>query len=208
MAPNSSKARGGRDDEDAKTIPHEEPVGVSRPPEEKEGLLRRFLDLLGPGLITGASDDDPSGIGTYATAGASLGFATLWTAIVTLPLMASVQFVCAKTINAGTDIGAIAASITLLVPVPAVWLVVPVAVAIVALQVWGSYRLIANVFKWLTFTLFAYVGAAFLARPDWGEVLRSTFVPHISFSGKYLLTLVAILGTTISPYLFFWQASE
>src|SRR5947207_8526328 len=96
MAPNSSKARGGRDDEDAKTIPHEEPVGVSRPPEEKEGPLRRFLDLLGPGLITGASDDDPSGIGTYATAGASLGFATLWTAIVTLPLMAAVQFVCAK----------------------------------------------------------------------------------------------------------------
>src|SRR5437588_8192501 len=229
------------DDREAEAIPHTELVGVSPPPKKEEGAIRRFLDLLGPGLITGAADDDPSGIGTYTSAGASLGFATLWTAIVTLPLMASVQFVCAKvgmvcgkglagvlrqhyprwvlyvsvlllvvanTINAGTDIGAIAASINLVVPIPAVWLVVPVAVPIVALQVWGSYRLIANVFKWLTLTLFAYVGAAFLARPDWGEVLRSTFVPHISFSGKYLLTLVAILGTTISPYLFFWQASE
>src|SRR2546423_11225493 len=94
MAPNRSKARDEDDDSGAPSIPYSEPIGVSRPPEEKEGLLRRFLDLLGPGLITGASDDDPSGIGTYTTAGASLGFATLWTAIVTLPLMSAVQFVC------------------------------------------------------------------------------------------------------------------
>src|SRR2546423_13327581 len=96
MAPNRLKARDEDDDGGAPTIPHEEPVGVSRPPEKKESALRRFLDLLGPGLITGASDDDPSGIGTYATAGASLGFAPLWTAIVTLPLMSAVQVVCAK----------------------------------------------------------------------------------------------------------------
>jgi Mn2+/Fe2+ NRAMP family transporter len=85
---------------------------------------------------------------------------------------------------------------------------VPVALSIVVLQVYGSYRLIAKVFKWLSLTLFAYIAAAFLARPHWGEVLRSTFVPRLGFDGQYLSTLVAILGTTISPYLFFWQASE
>ena len=235
----------GEDDEDgsgAPTIPHAEPAGVSSPAEEEGGPLRRLLALLGPGLITGASDDDPSGIGTYTTAGASLGFATLWTAVVTLPLMAAVQFVCAKigmvsgrglagvlrhhyprwvlyaavlllsvanTINAGTDIGAISAAVNLIVPaLPVKLMIVPVALAIVVLQIRCSYRLIANAFKWLSLTLFAYIAAAFLARPHWGEVLRDTFVPHLSLDAQYLSTLVAILGTTISPYLFFWQASE
>ncbi|HMF57454.1 MAG TPA: Nramp family divalent metal transporter, partial [Pyrinomonadaceae bacterium] len=208
----------------------------------KEGPVRRFFEFLGPDLITGASDDDPSGIGTYSTAGASLGFATLWTAVVTFPLMVVVQFICAKvgmvtgmglagvlrryysrwllypavvllvvanTINAGTDIGAISAAFNLIVPVlPIAAMIIPIAAIIVALQVWGSYRTIAKVFKWLTLTLFAYVAAAFLARPNWGEVLKATFIPQISFDGKYLLTIVAILGTTISPYLFFWQASQ
>jgi NRAMP (natural resistance-associated macrophage protein)-like metal ion transporter len=228
------------DEAGASTIPHSEPPGVT--PERGGGPVRRFLDLLGPGLITGASDDDPSGIGTYTSAGAGFGFATLWTAVVTLPLMAAVQFICAKigmvcgcglagvlrrhyppwvlyvavvllvvanTINAGTDIGAIAAAVNLVVPaLPIKLMIVPVALLIVALQAWGSYKLIAKVFKWLTLTLFAYIAAAFLARPDWGAVLRNTFVPHIGLDGKYLLTIVAILGTTISPYLFFWQASE
>jgi len=149
------------------------------------------FQVASPGLITGASDDDPSGIGTYSTAGASFGFATLWTAIVTLPLMAVVQFVCAKialvtgrglagvllhhysrkvlyaavlclfianTINAGTDIGAIAAAINLIVPLPITVMVIPIAGIIVALQIRGSYRLIANVFKWLTLSLFTYIG--------------------------------------------------
>jgi NRAMP (natural resistance-associated macrophage protein)-like metal ion transporter len=203
--------------------------------------IKRFLKVLGPGLITGAADDDPSGIATYSIAGASLGFATLWTALVTLPLMAVVQFLCAKigmvsgmglagvlrnyysrwllypavlslvvvnTINAGTDIGAIAAALNLLIPLPITFMIVPIALMIVALQFWGSYRLITRVFKWLTLTLFAYIGAAFLAKPAWGDVLKATFVPHLSLDGAYLMTLVAILGTTISPYLFFWQASE
>jgi len=197
--------------------------------------------LLGPGLITGASDDDPSGIGTYTTAGASLGFATLWIAILTLPMMAAVQFICAKigmvsgrglsgvlrqyypgwlvysaisllvianTINAGTDIGAIAAALNLLIPIPAVVLVLPIALAILGLQIWGTYNLIVKIFKWLTLTLFAYVIAAFLARPHWSEVLKATFIPTLRFDNQYLMTLVAILGTTISPYLFFWQASQ
>jgi NRAMP (natural resistance-associated macrophage protein)-like metal ion transporter len=243
----NAQSRGREEDDEAGTIPHEKPEGVTPPAKEGEGPVRRFLDLLGPGLITGASDDDPSGIGTYTSAGAALGFSTLWTAIVTLPLMAAVQFVCAKigmvcgkgmagvlrdhyprwvlylsvallcvanTINVGTDIGAISAAINLVLPgsaqalVSIKLLIVPVALSIVVLQVLGSYRLIARVFKWLSLTLFAYIAAAFLARPHWGEVLRNTFVPHISFDGNYLLTVVAILGTTISPYLFFWQASE
>ena len=203
--------------------------------------LKRLLSRLGPGLITGASDDDPSGIGTYTQAGASLGFATLWTAVITLPLMAVVQHICAKigmvsgrglagvlhrfyprwllyptvaglvvanTINAGTDIAAIAAAINMFVPVPISMLVVPIAVAIVALQVWGSYRLIVDVFKWLTLSLFAYVIAAFLAGPDWSEVAKATFLPQVRLDGEYITTIVAILGTTISPYLFFWEASE
>jgi NRAMP (natural resistance-associated macrophage protein)-like metal ion transporter len=199
------------------------------------------LKILGPGLITGASDDDPSGIGTYAVAGASLGFSTLWTALATFPMMTAVQFVCAKvgmvtgmglarvlrlhyskallypvvagltianTINAGVDIGAIAAALNLLVPIPATAMIVPIALIILALQVWGSYRLIANTFKWLTLALFAYVGSAFFAHPDLREVLRGTFIPTLSLDAKFLSTLVAILGTTISPYLFFWQASQ
>lgn len=116
--------------------------------------------------------------------------------------------VIANTINAGTDIGAIASAINLLIPVSPTLLIVPIAVAIVALQFWGSYRFIVRVFKWLTVSLFAYIGAAFLARPNWREVLIATFVPQLSLDSTYLITLVAILGTTISPYLFFWQASE
>jgi NRAMP (natural resistance-associated macrophage protein)-like metal ion transporter len=203
--------------------------------------LRRFLKMLGPGLITGASDDDPSGIGTYSMAGATLGYAMLWAAPVTFPLMAAVQFICAKvgmvtgmglagvlrrsyprallyptvlsllfanTLNAGADIGAIAAGLNLIVPVPIPALIVPVALLILALQVWGSYRLIANIFKWLTLSLFAYIGAAFFARPDWGAVAEGTFLPSIQLDGKFLAIVVALLGTTISPYLFFWQASQ
>ena len=207
----------------------------------KPNPIKRFLKVLGPGLITGAADDDPSGIATYSIAGASLGFTTLWTALMTLPLMSVVQFLCAKigmvsgmglaavlrqhysrwllypavfslvianTINAGTDIGAIATGINLIVPVPVGYLIVPATLLIVAVQFWGSYRLIVRVFKWLTLTLFAYIAAAFLARPDWGQVLKATFIPHLSLNKTYLTTLVAILGTTISPYLFFWQASQ
>jgi NRAMP (natural resistance-associated macrophage protein)-like metal ion transporter len=203
--------------------------------------LNRILARLGPGLITGASDDDPSGIGTYTQAGAALGYATLWTAIVTLPLMIVVQHICAKigmcsgrglagvlhkyysrwllypvvaglvvanTINAGTDIAAIAAAINMFIPIPISVMVLPVAVVIVVIQVWGSYHLIVRIFKWLTLSLFAYVIAAFLAGPDWPAVAKATFFPQMRFDSQYVTTLVAILGTTISPYLFFWQASE
>jgi NRAMP (natural resistance-associated macrophage protein)-like metal ion transporter len=226
-------------------IPHSEPAGGTGSLEaamsQETNPLKRVLKVLGPGLITGASDDDPSGIGTYATAGASLGFATLWTALITYPLMAAIQFICAKvgmvsgrglsgvlrqyyprqllypvviallianTINAGADIGAIAAAVNILLPIPPALMIVPIALIIVALQIFGSYRLIANIFKWLTFALFAYIASAFFSKPDIGEVLKGTFIPTLSFDSTFLSTLVAILGTTISPYLFFWQASQ
>ena len=232
-------------DTEAPQIPHIEPATgtgtIEAAVEGEPNPVKRFLKVLGPGLITGASDDDPSGIGTYAVAGASYGFATLWTAPVTLVLAAAVQFICAKvgmvsgrglagvlrlhyprpllylavagllvanTINAGADIGAIAAAVNLLVPIPIPVLIVPATAAILALQIFGSYRLIARIFKWLTLALFAYIGSALLARPNLGEVLRGTFVPTISLDPSFLATLVAILGTTISPYLFFWQASQ
>ena len=203
--------------------------------------LKRAFRILGPGLITGASDDDPSGIGTSSMAGASLGFVTLWAMTLTLPLMIVVQYICGKiglvsgrglagvlkrhysrtwlypvvigliianTINAGVDIAAIAAAINIFAPIPILALVFPVAGIILVVQVWGSYRLISKTFKWLTLTLFAYVGAALLATRNWGPVIKATFVPTFRYDNQYLTTLVAILGTTISPYLFFWQASE
>src|ERR1043166_676373 len=229
---------------------HQRKVTVTAPAEaasleakmkRERNPIKRFFNVLGPGLITGASDDDPSGIGTYAVAGAAYGFATLWTALFTLPLMVSVQLTCARigmvsgmglaavlrrhyarnllyltvfllvianTINAGADLGAIAAAINLLVPVPIALLVLPIALLILALQIWGSYRLIATTFKWLVLALFAYVGSAFFARPDWLEVARNTFIPRLSLDAPFLATLVAIFGTTISPYLFFWQTDQ
>jgi NRAMP (natural resistance-associated macrophage protein)-like metal ion transporter len=226
-------------------IPHSEPAGgtgsLEAAIENEPSRIKRFLKILGPGLVTGASDDDPSGIGTYVSAGASLGFSTIWMALFTFPLMSAVQFICAKigmvsgkgvagvlrehysrkllypvifflvvanVVNAGVDIGAIAAAINLVVPVPITVLIIPITVVILVLQIWGSYKLIANVFKWLTLALFAYIGAAFFAKPDWGEVLRSTLIPTFSFDNTFLATFVAILGTSISPYLFFWQASQ
>ena len=205
--------------------------------------LRRLAAVLGPGLVTGASDDDPSGVGTYAVAGASLGYALLWMAPAIFPLVAAVQITCARvglvggmglaavlrrhyprhllypavlalvvanTVNAGADIGAIAAAINLLTPVPISTpvLVVPIALLLFALQVWGSYRVLARVFKWITLVLFAYVGAGILAHPPLGEVLRATVIPTVRFDAPFLATVVAILGTTISPYLFFWQTSQ
>lgn len=234
-----------RTQHDAPLIPHSEPAGGTGSLEAammlEKNPFKRFFKMLGPGLVTGASDDDPSGISTYAVAGASLGFATLWTALFTFPLMAAVQLICAKvgmvtgmglaavlrrhysrsllyvavlglvianTINAGADIGAIAAAINLLIPVPIAAMIVPIALIILALQIWGSYRLIAKTFKWLALALFAYIGSAFFAKPNWAGVLKGTLIPTISFNAQFLSTLVAILGTTISPYLFFWQANQ
>ncbi len=216
--------------------------GQPRPPlHPADSRLRRFLKAVGPGIVTGASDDDPSGIATYALAGASFGYAMLWTALLTFPLMAAVQFVCAKiglvarcgiagilrrhypravlypaiaglvaanTFNAAADLQAIAAGVNLLVPVRVITLIVPIGLTILVVQVWGSYRLIANTFKWLTLSLFGYIGASLFARPDWGQVVAGTLLPTVRLDGPFLAMLVALLGTTISPYLFFWQANH
>jgi Mn2+/Fe2+ NRAMP family transporter len=215
---------------------------VARPPRPRERLLG-FLRILGPGLITGASDDDPSGIGTYSQVGSQFGFGLLWTALFTFPLMAAVQELCARialqmgvglgaalrrkfptwlvggcilalllanTFNLGADLGAIAAGGSLLSGgrVPALWLIVPVALLILALQLFGTYQTISRVFKWLALALVAYVVTALLVRPPAATVLRATFVPHLEASPAFVGALVAVLGTTISPYLFFWQASS
>jgi NRAMP (natural resistance-associated macrophage protein)-like metal ion transporter len=203
--------------------------------------VRRFFTELGPGLITGAADDDPSGIATYSVAGAAFGYAPLWTALFSFPLMAAVQLMCARlglvsgrglagivrrrysravlwgactllivanVINIGADLGGMAEATEMVTGVKA-FLWTPLYTGfIVSLLFWSSYRQIARIFKWLTLVLFAYVLAAFLAHPDWWAVLRATVVPRIEWSNSYLATFVGILGTTISPYLFFWQAAQ
>ena len=231
----------------APTSRKEPRVDPDRPVDPKIAELRaeknsvkRLGKALGPGLITGASDDDPSGIGTYVQAGAQYGFVTLWTTLAMLPMQTAVQYICAKiglvtgkglagvlrehypralypavialvvanTLNAGADIGAIAAAINLLVPIPAWVFIVPVSLGIIGLQVFGSYRMIEKVFMWLALALLAYIGAALFARPDIVKVLAGTLVPTIRLDPAYIGIIVALLGTTISPYLFFWQASQ
>jgi len=208
---------------------------------DRRGPLRKFFSVLGPGLITGAADDDPSGISTYSVAGAAYGYTTLWIALITFPLMVSVQLMCARlgmvtgrglaaavrihyprwvlwgacsilfianVINIGADLGGMAEATQLITGVhPLVW--APVyAILITVLLFWASYKLIAKVFKWLTLVLFAYVFASFFAHVDWRQALAVSFVPRLEWSRGFCAVLVGILGTTISPYLFFWQAAE
>ena len=215
-------------------------IKVAAKPVEHRAFRRFFADL-GPGLITGAADDDPSGISTYSVAGATFGYLPLWTAIFTFPLMASVQLMCARlgivtglglagvirrryprpilwgacgllmvanVINIAADLGGMAEATTMVTGVPkAAW--VPIySVVIVSLLAWSSYRTIARVFKWLTLVLGAYVVTAFVARVDWRLALHVTLLPHIEWSREFFAVLVAIFGTTISPYLFFWQAAQ
>lgn len=200
-----------------------------------------FLQVLGPGLITGASDDDPSGIGTYSQVGSRFGYGLLWAALFTFPLMAAVQELCARialqtgaglgvslrkkfpttlvaacvlllfvanTINVGADLGAIAAGGSLLTGLPQKLLVLAAGLLILGLQFFLAYPVIFRIFKWLTLALFAYVITAFVVHPNAGKVVFSTFVPHVEPSKDFITALVAVLGTTISPYLFFWQASS
>src|SRR5579884_3827387 len=202
---------------------------------------RRFFANLGPGLITGAADDDPSGISTYSVTGASFGYAPLWTALFSFPLMIAVQLMCARlgmvagrglasvvrrtyprpvlwgacvilvianTVNIAADLAGMAASMEMVTHVPSqLWTVLFTAL-IVALLFWTTYVTIASIFKWLTLVLFAYVIAAFLAHPQWGQVLHATLVPHVEMTAQFFAVLVGIFGTTISPYLFFWQAAQ
>jgi NRAMP (natural resistance-associated macrophage protein)-like metal ion transporter len=201
----------------------------------------RLRDVLGPGLITGASDDDPSGIATYSQAGAQFGYSLGWTLLLTFPLMCAIQMISAQigrvtgrglagnlcrhypapllylmvglliianTINIGADLGAMAAALGLLVAGPQVIYVAGFALGTVLLEVFMRYSRYASVLRWLTLSLFAYVATAFVVKVPWLAVARNLVLPNLEFSGAYLTVVVAVFGTTISPYLFFWQAAE
>lgn len=203
--------------------------------------MRSVLGLLGPSVVTGAADDDPCAIGTYAKTGAAFGFSLLWMVPVVFPMMAASVYLSSKIgmvsgmgiggvlrhyysrwllypviaallvaniIGAAADIGAIAASLRLLVPVAAPVLIVGVTFLIIAMLTWGTYSLLQKIFKWLALALFAYVGAGFLANPDWTVVGLGTALPRLHFNAEYLGMIVAMIGTSLSPYLFFWQASQ
>jgi Mn2+/Fe2+ NRAMP family transporter len=212
---------------------------MNRP--NKPNPIRRFFGALGPGLITGAADDDPSGIATYSIAGAQLGTSLLWTALITWPLMAAVQMMCARIgmcsgyglahalrkkfptgvvaaaamallianiINIGADLAGMADAAQMLTGFDSRIYVVLFGIAISAATVWLPYAKIANTLKWLALFLFAYVLTAIIIRPNWLSIVWDTIVPSLPRGKDAWATLVAILGTTISPYLFFWQASQ
>lgn len=203
--------------------------------------VRSLLKSIGPGVITGAADDDPSGIATYSVAGAQFGTNLLWTALITWPLMAAVQVMCARigkvtgqglaanfkqrfprwlllvfiaallaanTVNIAADLAGMADAAAMLSGINSHWFVVVFALLISWATVRLRYQQIANVLKWLVLVLFAYPVTAFVVGADWGQVLHATFIPSLPHSREEWAMLVAILGTTISPYLFFWQASE
>lgn len=214
------------------------------PSTESRGW-RYYLRALGPGLITGASDDDPSGVATYSQAGAAAGFGLLWTSLLTFPLMASVQEICDRTalatgkslgelitarwrsraarfliglllvaliaanmLNIAADLVAVGSGMSLLHAGPT-WLWAPLAgLAVTALVILGSFDRIARVFKILCLALLVYFAVAVLARPPAGKLLHGLLIPHVEFTSAYLTLLVAVLGTTISPYLFFWQSAH
>ena len=200
-----------------------------------------YFSRLGPAVVTGAADDDPSGIGTYSQVGATFGFGLLWLAPFTLPLAAAVQetagrlglttghglatsiarrfprpvlwfavaLVCvANVFNIGADLAAMASAVRLLVPIPFAVIIVVVAIGLIGLEVGISYRRYSKVLRWLTLSLVTYVVVLFVVHVDWPAVVRATFLPSISLDRPELAAIIAILGTTISPYLFFWQASE
>jgi len=200
-----------------------------------------YIKALGPGLITGASDDDPSGIGTYSSVGAKFGLAILWMAAWLLPIMLAVQEVCARigivtnkglagvllehyrkrivmpavllliianVVNIGADIGAMAASLEMLTGVNYYLAAILFSVAILLLEVFVQYHLYVKFLKWLTLSVFAYIVTGFLIKPDWLDILKQSFIPQISISEEYIFAMIAVFGTTITPYLFFWQTSE
>ena len=209
--------------------------------DKKSSKLARFWKILGPGLVTGASDDDPSGIATYSQAGAAYGLTTLWTALITFPLMASIQEMCARiglvtsqglagtlktnyskpilylmllfsfpaiVMNIGADIAGMGAVGNLLFPsIKATYFSLGFTIMLLVLIIYLPYKKIASVLKYLCLVLLVYLIVPFLYKQDWVAVLKATFIPSIKFDKDFISILVAILGTTISPYLFFWQTT-
>jgi len=202
--------------------------------------VKAFFKVLGPGLITGAADDDPSGISTYSVTGATTGLSTLWLALISTPMMAVVQGMCARlslvtgqelaallrknlptwaayglamaviaanTINIGADVAGMAASAALFVHLPLWTLVLAFGLTTLAMQVFLSYAKMARVIKWLTLTLFAYIVTAFVVHANWADILKHLVVPEIRFDATWFAVVVGLFGTTITPYLFFWQSA-
>ncbi len=211
------------------------------PSDKPDTEVQSWLHKLGPGLITGAADDDPSGIATYSQAGAQFGFNMLWTIVITYPLMVAIQMISARlgrvsghglatnirrhypawllygsvflllianTINIAADLTAMGAAVNLVMGGPTRLYTIGLGLLSVLLQVFIPYRSYVHVLKWLTLALFAYVATVFVVQIPWETVVLRTFIPRLSWKSDYLTTVVAVLGTTISPYLFFWQASQ
>lgn len=213
----------------------------NKKPADKRKNRFGYLSVFGPGLVTGAADDDPSGIATYSQTGAQFGYGQLWTAFYMLPFMMAVQEACARigmvtgkgiaalvkenfnrwvlyavvglvlianVVNIGADIGAMAATARLLLPFNlAVWTLIFTA-SILILEIFTSYRLYARILKWLALSLLAYPITVTIIDLDWMEVLKASFVPHIEFSFAFFFIITGVLGTTISPYMFFWETSQ
>ena len=211
------------------------------PPAPPRGRAAAFLKALGPGLVTGAADDDPSGIGTHSQVGAEFGYALAWTFVLSFPLMVAIQQIAAEigrvtgagiarnlrrhyarwvlwtmvslllianVINLGADLSAMGASLALLTGGPATLYTLGFGIVCIVLEVWLSYPRYASVLKWSTLSLFTYVAVVMVAQVPWGRALRALVVPELQFNIAYATAFVAILGTTISPYLFFWQAGQ
>lgn len=203
--------------------------------------IKRFLKILGPGLVTGAADDDPSGIATYSQTGAQFGYNQLWLTPIMLPMMIAIQEVCARiaivsgrgiagvvrenypkavlyivvllllvanTINLGADLGAMAAAAKLLIPLQPMVLVVFFALFSISMEVFVSYHIYAKYLRYLSISLFTYVLTGFVVTQDWHEIFIRTLIPRVEWNYQFLMIVVGVLGTTISPYMFFWQASQ
>ncbi len=212
-----------------------------KPLKPTKNRFLKFLTVLGPGLTTGAADDDPSGIATYSQTGAQFGYGQLWTALYMLPFMTAVQEACARiglvtgkgiaavvkeqysrtvlyavvtlvvvanTINIGADIGAMAAAMQLLVPVPFVILTLVFTASILVLEIFTNYKTYSRILKWLALALLSYPITVFIVHQDWPTVLKATVIPHVEFSFAFLFIITGVFGTTITPYMFFWEASQ
>ena len=240
MTTNNSSRKGIREQDDDKKDITRYDKKVSKKPSPF--LNKKSLSILGPGVITGASDDDPSGIATYSQAGAQFGFGMLWLALFQYPLMMVVQETCARiglvtgsglaaiikqkysrkvifplatlllianTINIGADIGAMAASVRLVYPqLPVIVATLSFTAFIIISEIFVPYGKYVKILKYLTIFLFAYVATAIIVGGNGYQILIATIIPHIEFTPAFAMMIVAIFGTTISPYLFFWQASE
>jgi NRAMP (natural resistance-associated macrophage protein)-like metal ion transporter len=215
------------------------------PPEKKtrakRNKLQKILSVIGPGITTGAADDDPSGIATYSQTGAQFGYGQLWTALYMLPFMMAVQEACARigmvtgkgiaaivkenynakilytvvglvlianTINIGADLGAMAAAAKLILPLPFIVWTLLFTASVLILEIFTTYKVYAKILKWLALCLLAYPLTVFIVKMPWITVLKATFIPHIEFNFAFFFIITGVLGTTISPYMFFWETSQ